>query len=404
MNTGSNNLLIIGIDNSSLAYSAKKVGYDTFTIDYFGDLDVRRISDDFISVIEQKPGVSSGRFEENYSPKALLQLFEVFRHQHKFMGTLLSSGLDDSFNVLYKINEECKIIGNSPETIRTIRDKKKFFQKLEKVGVSQPETLITSSLDLAIKKAKDIGYPLILKPSEGFAGTGIRKVHDQQQLVKEFRNLSLHRNKEIVVQEYIKGTPASISFMAAYPKSKIIALNEQLLGLKKVYQPEPFGYCGNITPYLPNRHTMKRCKKIVEKITYSFQLMGSNGVDLVISEDDIPYVIEVNPRFQGSLGCIERVYGINLVKLHLEACKNKKIEKNQCHPSLFSTRLIIYAPKRITAPDLVSKPSLRDVPCPGSIIEEGEPICSIISDGLTRDESLKRAQETARSIFNHVLN
>ena len=398
-------LLLVGVDNSSLAYSVKKAEYKAFTVDYFGDHDTRVLSDGFVSVIDQKPGASSGRLEENYSPESLLRVFEsMIEHEHEFYGTLLSSGLDDSFNVLEKINEECNIIGNSPETMRVVRDKKVFFRELEKMGILHPETLVASSLDSAIIKARDVGYPLVLKPSGGFAGAGVRKVNSEQQLVKEYGSLCSGQKKEVVLQEYVEGTPASVSFMAAYPESKIVAFNEQLLGLENVYQPEPFGYCGNVTPYSTNRHTMERCEEIVEKITNGFKLVGSNGVDLVISDDGTPYVIEVNPRFQGSLGCVERAYGVNLVKMHLAACGVRELDENQLRPSCFSTRLIIYAPRRVVAPDLVSRRSITDVPCPGSIIERGEPICSIMTDGGTRDESLHRAQETARSIFNHVSN
>jgi len=64
--------------------------------------------------------------------------------------------------------------------MRVIRDKKVFFRKLEKTGVLHPETLVISSLDSAIKKARDVGYPLVLKPSGGFAGAGVRKVNSEQ--------------------------------------------------------------------------------------------------------------------------------------------------------------------------------------------------------------------------------
>jgi hypothetical protein len=405
MKAVSKNLLLVGVDNSSLAHSVKKAGHKAYTVDYFGDHDVRRLSDGFISVIEQKPGASSGRLEESYSPESLLRVFEsMIEHEHEFYGTLLSSGLDDSFNVLDKIDETCKIIGNSPETMRVVRDKTLFFRELEKTGVLHPETLVASSLDSAIEKAGDVGYPLVLKPSEGFAGAGVTKVNSEQQLVREYGSLCSGQKKEVVVQEYVQGTPASVSFMAAYPESKIVSLNEQLLGLEETHQPEPFGYCGNVTPYSANGHTLERCEEIVEKITNAFILVGSNGVDLVIPEDGTPYVIEVNPRFQGSLGCVERAYGVNLVKMHLAACGLRELGENPLRPSCFSTRLIIYAPRRVVAPDLVSRPYITDVPCPGSIIERGEPVCSIMSDGVTRDESLHRAQETATSIFNHVSN
>jgi predicted ATP-grasp superfamily ATP-dependent carboligase len=402
MDASRSSLLLVGIDNSGLARSARDAGHRVFTVDYFGDLDVRGVSDGFMSVIEQRPGVSSGRFEENYSPEALYRVFESLHEgAHGCEGTLLSTGLDDSFNILEKIDERCRIIGNSPETVKAIRCKRVFFQELEKMGVPHPETSVTASLESAVEEARRIGYPLILKPSEGFAGVGVRRVDDEQQLVKEYRGLS-GSCKEIVVQEYIEGTPASVSFMASNHKSRIVALNEQLLGLKNTYQPEPFGYCGNVTPYLTNKATVDRCSKIVEKISRRFNLMGSNGVDLVVSGDGTPYVIEVNPRFQGSLMCVERAYGVNLIKSHLAACRAGELDERRLRPRFFSTRLIIYAPWRVVAPDLTSNPHIMDVPCPGSIIEKGEPICSIMSDGATREESLRGAQETARSILSLV--
>jgi len=45
-------LLLVGVDNSSLAYSVKKAGYKAFTMDYFGDYDTRVLSDGFMSVID----------------------------------------------------------------------------------------------------------------------------------------------------------------------------------------------------------------------------------------------------------------------------------------------------------------------------------------------------------------
>jgi predicted ATP-grasp superfamily ATP-dependent carboligase len=187
--------------------------------------------------------------------------------------------------------------------------------------------------------------------------------------------------------------------MAAYPDSRIISLNEQLIGLKKTYTPEPFGYCGNITPFSGNGSVIKKCEKIVDKITSHFKLLGSNGIDLVISKENIPYVIEVNPRFQGSLGCIERAYGVNVAKMHIEACTEKKPPAPMGNPSCFATRLILYAPKRLTAPDMISDPNISDTPFPNSIIEKGEPVCSINTEGRTRQEALLNAQKVSKAIL-----
>jgi hypothetical protein len=111
-------------------------------------------------------------------------------------------------------------------------------------------------------------------------------------------------------------------------------------------------------------------------------------------------VVEVNPRFQGTLECVERVLGINLVESHINACLHGSLPTIKEKTSTFCTRLILYSPKRIIAPDLTPFLEVRDVPLPESIIEKGEPLCSIITAGKNRNFSFQKARKLAESIYN----
>jgi predicted ATP-grasp superfamily ATP-dependent carboligase len=67
------NLLLIGMDVTSLAKSAKRAGYNVCAADYFGDQDLRAVSDCSFSVIQQKEGCSCGRLSADFDVKALLE-------------------------------------------------------------------------------------------------------------------------------------------------------------------------------------------------------------------------------------------------------------------------------------------------------------------------------------------
>jgi hypothetical protein len=163
-------------------------------------------------------------------------------------------------------------------------------------------------------------------------------------------------------------------------------------------QREPFGYCGNIVPFSTSETIASKCKSVAEKVAQHFSLVGSNGVDLVISEKDVPYVVEVNPRFQGSLECVERILDVNIVKAHMEACLQGKLPLIHKHPSTSCVRLILFAPQRSFAPNLSTFQEARDIPLEGAIIEEGEPVCSICTNGADRNSSLENARALATSI------
>ncbi|MCK5625841.1 hypothetical protein KAI11_03200, partial [Candidatus Bathyarchaeota archaeon] len=69
------NILAIGLDVASLVKSINRAGYNAYSIDYFGDSDVKRICKESFSIITQMEGKSCGRLEDGFNPEKLLQLF-----------------------------------------------------------------------------------------------------------------------------------------------------------------------------------------------------------------------------------------------------------------------------------------------------------------------------------------
>lgn len=394
------NLLVVGIDTVSIANSAKKACYKIYAADYFGDMDLRCVCSGFKAIIKQKRGTSCGRMESKFKPEAFLKIANSISEKYKIDAILLSSGLDDDFNILYELNDLAPILGNSPRVIERVRKKPRFFKELKRLGIAHPETAIVKDIDEAKSSAARIGYPVVVKPVRGFGGDSIRTARNFKELERAFKISFV--SEEILVQKFINGLHASISLLATTKDVKTLTINEQLLGLHFLFQQEPFGYCGNIVPLYVADSIFKRCKHITEKIASHFGLQGSNGIDLVISKEGTPYVVEVNPRLQGTLECVERVIGINLVKSHVNACLHGSLPTIKERTSTFCTRLILYSPKRIIAPDLVAFREVRDVPLPECIIEKGEPICSIITEGKNRNFSFQKARKLAKSIYNMV--
>jgi predicted ATP-grasp superfamily ATP-dependent carboligase len=391
------NILVVGMDVVSLATSATKAGYKVYAVDYFGDQDLKRVCHESLSIVKQTPGVTCGQLSTNFNPEALLQLTMRLLKKNAIDVTLLSTGLDDSPDVLFELNDMIPIRGNHPHVIKRIRDKMKFFQELERLEIPHPETAMAENFEEARKKAKDIGYPVLVKPSKGFGGVGIRKAQGPKELKQAFQDASLIDEK-VLIQEYICGTSASVSLVSSNNETSTLTLNEQLLGVNEVGQEEPFGYCGNVVPLVTTRSLMNRCKNTTERITSHFGLVGSNGIDFVISKEGIPYVVEVNPRFQATLECVERVLGINMVEAHMKACLQGILPIIVKKTAVFCTRLILFAPQRSIIPDLSVFEEVRDIPIPKVIIEKGEPVCSIVREGADRNSSLRKARIIAESI------
>jgi predicted ATP-grasp superfamily ATP-dependent carboligase len=393
------NILVVGVDTVSIANSARDAGYKIYAADYFGDVDLRSICNGCEAIVEQKRGKSCGKMGSEFKPETFLKMTKSLIEKYEIDAILLSSGLDDFSNVLYELNDMVPVLGNCPKVIEKARKEPGFFKELGCLGIVHPETSTVENIDGARAAAVQIGYPVIVKPVGGFGGAGIRIARDTGEIEEAFLEVSLI-GKNVLVQEFIDGIHASVTFLVANKDVKVLAINEQLLGLRFLFQQEPFGYCGNITPLYFANSIFERCERIAEKIASHFNLKGSNGIDLVISREGTPYVVEVNPRFQATLECVERVVGMNLVQSHIDACLHSRLPIMKRKPSTFCTRLILYTPERIIAPDLTVFPEARDVPFPGVIIERGEPLCSIIAEGKGRIFSFEKAKRSAKSIYN----
>jgi predicted ATP-grasp superfamily ATP-dependent carboligase len=393
------NLLLVGIDVTPLEYSAKKAGYKVYTVDYFGDQDLRSVSDDSFSVIEQKEGSSCGQLDVAFDAESLLEGAKRISSRNRIDAILLSTGLDDSPQVIAELSKIARIVGNSSGLIQKVRDKKRFFREIKRLGAPIPETAVVDDFSEATRASKDIRYPVLIKPLRGFGGVGIRKVGSAGELKDVFAKLSLSCQR-VLIQEYIPGIAASASVVSSGEKSFTLTVNEQLIGSSFFGQREPFGYCGNIVPLYASEKLLSKCGKLAEEVITHFGLVGSNGVDFVISSDDVPYIVEVNPRFQGTLECIEKVLGINMVEAHIRACTKGLLPKRKHTVSRFCTRLILYALHRSVVPDLSVYPEVRDIPFPGVVIERGEPVCSIIAEGKDRDSTLRKAGDAAENILS----
>ena len=397
-NSDLRNVLVVGLDTVALVHSAKKAGLKVLAVDFFGDQDLKKTCESTLSIVAQKTGKSCGRLEKDFSPNKFLVLARRISTKHRVDGVFLASGLEDSPKTLSELSRLAPIIGNSPSTIESVRNKVDFFHQIRKLGINHPETIFAKTVEEVKQAAKDIGFPVVIKPYRSLGGAGIRLAEGKNQLDEILRQIPLSP-LGFLIQRYITGKHMSVSFISTGKKSVILTLNEQLLGMGDLGQKEPFGYCGNIVPTSADEGVANECDNLVQRIAMHFNLQGSNGVDLVIPEGGSPYLIEVNPRFQGTLECVERFLGINLVKAHLDACIKGVL------PSLEKTlsfkvyvRLILYARHRSYAPNFNKFDEVRDIPVPEVIIEDGEPLCSIVVEGTLKSAS-EKAQSLARRIY-----
>ncbi|WP_341537167.1 ATP-grasp domain-containing protein [Methanosarcina barkeri] len=190
------------------------------------------------------------------------------------------------------------------------------------------------------KELDAIEYPVMIKPASGGGGIFNRIARSKQELLailEELQGLNPELTEEtIVIQEFLEGTPSSVSLLSTKNEALSVAVNEQLIGITWLSRL-PFAYCGNITPFRTDQ--AEEMEALAEELMLDFKLLGSNGVDFLTSKKG-PVVLEINPRFQGSLDTVEKAMNINLFEAHAGCFRGELPEKPEAKG--FAARGVIY--------------------------------------------------------------
>ncbi|MGF7119426.1 ATP-grasp domain-containing protein [Methanobacterium oryzae] len=367
------NILVIGTNTRPVACSAKKMGNTVYSVDYFCTSDLVKCSDYLRCILSQLPFESCGNYAENYDTNLLHEYaYEVVDDVDYI---LCSSGaLPEKF-------PESKIIGN--KKIGHIENKYKLYKSLKK-KFNVPKTFLVSSYREAseiVNSHEDKNF--IVKPIIGAGGKDIRRFEEKNE------NSNFGR---FMLQEVIEGESISASVLSTKRNTKTILTSKQLIGDSQLGQPDEFAYCGNIVPHTND----PAIKELAEDVISHLSLVGSNGVDMIDTGDDF-YIIEANPRFQGTLECAEAVLGINMFDAHFKASNGILIDVPE--PKGYAVKMVVFAKWRSIAGDLNFE-GVYDIPEKNVIIEKDEPAATVVASGNTLEEAIKNGKKIVDKVYD----
>jgi predicted ATP-grasp superfamily ATP-dependent carboligase len=353
-------ILLTGLTTRAIAESAVRAGCDVVTVDYFGDLDQKRLC----------PNVSLRELGLKYSAAAIAEAASRLDYD----AVVYCGGLENHPRVVARLAAGATLLGNAPETLRRVRDPGRLFPFLAARGFAVPET-------------RGRGAPLpsggrwLVKPVRSGGGMGIRVFAGQPPAAGQ------------VLQAYVEGVPGSVAFVADGARCVLLGWTEQLRG------PRGFLYGGNVLPLDGPATALDEARGLAEALTAEFGLRGLNGFDFVLRAGR-PVLVEVNPRYCASMELWDEAGAPPVFALHLAACRGELPGVVRA-PDAVRGKLIVYAPRPVrvgqTAEWLAR--GIRDVPAPDATIAEGHPICTVLAREPTRAGCRARLEAEAGAVL-----
>ncbi|MFA6372362.1 MAG: ATP-grasp domain-containing protein [Methanothrix sp.] len=354
-------ILVIGINIRHIAKSASLAGHEVFAVDCYCDVDLAGWAKETAKMPREGAEAHLSFYLEKFHPDA----------------AVLGPGLEEAYV------RGVPVLNNPPEKTAQVSDKLWLASWLEEKGFPFIKTQL-------VDVANNLSYPFLVKPRKGAGGVGCRIVQRPSELqMHERLGAPGGIGESLIAQKLIIGRPASVSVIGNGCEARAIAVNEQLIGLSWA-GAKGFRYSGNITPLAPPQCAIGQ---MAEEIIAKLGLVGSNGVDFLLTEKG-PVVVEVNSRFQGSLDTVELSGGDNVFQAHLQSFSGR-LPKRPAEYRRTAGRIIIYAPRDLTIKEDLVRDWTADVPGKGSRIAADDPILSIMAQGSSRDEVMAQLKTRA---------
>ena len=230
---------------------------------------------------------------------------------------------------------EIKFIGPPPAAIRAMGDKNVARDTARTAGVpvTPGSDGIVESEAAALKVAKRIGYPVMIKASAGGGGRGMRPAHNDVSLVQGFHAARAEAEKafgkaDVYLEKLILG-PRHIEFqIMADQHGQVVHLGERDCSIQRRNQkiveecPSPF-----LNDDLRKRMG-KASVKLVERVGYE----GAGTLEFLVDEHGEFYFMEMNTRIQVEHTVTEEVYGCDLVKEQILIASGEKLTPGVANP------------------------------------------------------------------------
>jgi len=253
-------------------------------------------------------------------------------------------------------------IGPTPEAMERVGDKNSARALAREAGVPTvpgSDGLISNEQE-AVRVAKEVGYPVLLKATAGGGGKGMRVAANELALASAWQQASAEAqaafgNAGIYIERYVE-RPRHVEIQILGDQhGNIVHLWERDCSTQrrhqKLIEESP-------SPRLPQEIRKKMCEAAV-RLAKAAGYYSAGTVEFIVDQQDNFYFIEVNARIQVEHPVSEMVTGIDLVKAQIRVAAGEKLGLTQ--KDIVARGHAIEC--RINAED----PALNFRPCPGRI-------------------------------------
>ncbi|MCW5598734.1 MAG: carbamoyl-phosphate synthase large subunit, partial [Nitrosomonas sp.] len=252
------------------------------------------------------------------------------------------------------------IIGTSPDRIDCAEDRERFQEMLHQLGLKQPPNRTVRSAEAALSAANDIGYPLVVRPSYVLGGRAMEIVHEQRDLERYMREAVKVSNDSPVLLDHFLNNATEVDVDAIFD-GETIFIGGIMEHIEQAGVHSGDSAC-SLPPFNLSAVMQDELRRQTGLMARSLDVRGLMNVQFAI-QDNVVYVLEVNPRASRTVPFVSKSIGIPLAKIAARCMAGKKLVDqgviNEIQPAYYSVKEAVFPFAKLSGVDTILGPEMK---------------------------------------------
>ncbi len=299
-----------------------------------------------------------------FEPLTLEDVLEVVAIE-KPIGVIVQYGGQTPLKLAHGLEKAgVKIIGTTPDMIDKAEDRARFQAMLRELDLKQPPNRIASNGIAALAGAAEIGYPLVMRPSNVLGGRGMEIIHAQPDLERYMRDA------EELAKTYPERMPILLDrFLNDAIEVDVDAVSDGvqvIIGGIMEHIEEAGVHSGDsacsLPPFSLSLAMQDELRRQTVAMAKALNVVGLMNVQFAIQGDTV-YVLEVNPRASRTVPFVSKATGVALAKIAARCMAGQSLASQgitkEVIPPFYSVKEAVFPFIKFPGVDIILGPEMK---------------------------------------------
>jgi carbamoyl-phosphate synthase large subunit len=303
-----------------------------------------------------------------FEPLTLEDVLHIYEREGCW-GAIAQFGGQTPLNLALGLQKNgVNIIGTSPQSIEIAEDRKLFAAMLDKLKIPQPPNGLATNVEEALKAAKKLGYPVLVRPSFVLGGRAMQIVYSNAEL-QHYMRFAVEASPErpVLVDKFLEdATEVDVDCIADVGHFKKVSEGTIVIGGILEHIEFAGVHSGDAAMVLPPHTLSKKVIETIREYTHAMarelRVVGLMNVQYAVKDEKV-FVLEVNPRASRTVPFVSKAIGVPLAKLAAKVMAGKSLKElgftKEIRPEYWAIKESVFPFNRFHGQDILLSPEMR---------------------------------------------